>query len=187
MQARGDRQRRGGNRDCSLYRFQLAPGFQHGLCHLLHEQRDAVSTLDDVLSNARRQRLVADDAVDHGVDLAMSQPVEGKSCDVRLSDPGRLELRPERHDQQRAKARDLIHHATECFQARRVAPVRILEDQEHGAGARQGFQLYAECLQRLLPALFGNWLQSGVASVVRKRQHLGQQRRVLPGRRGLRQ
>ena len=53
-----------------------------------------------------------------------------------------------------------VHHATECFQACRVAPLRILEDHENGAGARQGFQLYAECLQRLLPTLFGNKLQS---------------------------
>ena len=44
----------------------------------------------------------------------------------------------------------------------------------------------AECRQHFLPALFGNGLQSGIASVVRKRQHLGQQRRVLPGRRSLR-
>jgi hypothetical protein len=33
----------------------------------------------------------------------------------------------------------------------------------------------------------GSKLQSGVASIVGKRQHLGQQPRVLPGRRSLRQ
>jgi hypothetical protein len=145
------------------------------------------SALDDVLSDVRRQQLVADDAVDHGADVSLCQTVDRQRGHMRLSDPGRLELRPERHDQQHAKARDPVHRATERFQAGGVAPVRILEDHEHGAGARQGFQLYAECCKRFLPALFGNRLQSGVASVVGKRQHLGQQRRVLPGCRGLRQ
>ena len=141
MQARGHRQRRRGNRSHSLHRFQLAASLQHGLCHLLHEQRDAVGALDDVHSDVCRQRPVADDVVDHGADLAMSQPIEGKSCDVRLPDPGRLELRPKRHDQQNAKARDPVNRATERFEAGGVAPVRILHDHEHGAGARQDFQL----------------------------------------------
>ena len=73
------------------------------------------------------------------------------------------------------------------YEATPAALLRVLDDHEHRAGARQGFQLYAECCKRFLPALFRNRLQSGVASVVRKRQHLGQQPRVLPGRRGLRQ
>ena len=85
---------------------------------------------------------------------------------MRLSDPGRLELRPERLDQQHGKVRNLVYPATECFQARRVAPVCILDDHQYGAGARQGFQLYAECLQRFLPTLFRSKLQSWVASIV---------------------
>src|SRR6516164_6001865 len=35
----------------------------------LNEQRDAVSALDDVLSEARTRRLVADEPVDHGADI----------------------------------------------------------------------------------------------------------------------
>ena len=101
MQARGDCVRRGGNCRRNLHRFQLAPGLQYCLCHLLHEQGDSVGTLDNVLSDLRRKRLVADDAIDQAADVAMSQPVERKSCDVRLPGPGRLELGPERHDQQR--------------------------------------------------------------------------------------
>ena len=71
MQARGDRQRRRGNRGRSLHRFRLAPGLQHRFGHLLDEQRDAVGALDDVLPDVRRQQLVADDAVDHGADVAI--------------------------------------------------------------------------------------------------------------------
>ena len=84
----------------------LALRLQHRLRHLLHEQGNAVGALDDVLPDARRQRLVADDAVDHGADFALRQPIDGEGGHVRSSDPGRLEFRPERHDQQYAKCRD---------------------------------------------------------------------------------
>ena len=58
-------------------------------------------------------QLVADDAVDHGSDIALCQPIDGEGGDMRPSDPGRLELRPERHDQQHAKARDPVHRLAE--------------------------------------------------------------------------
>ena len=72
--------------------------------HFLHKQRNAVSALDDVLPNVRRESLVANDRVDHGIDFALRQPIDSKGGYVRPSDPRRLELRPERYDQQRTKA-----------------------------------------------------------------------------------
>ena len=44
----------------------LALRLQHRLRHFLDEQRNAVGTLDDVLADVGWQRLVADDALDHG-------------------------------------------------------------------------------------------------------------------------
>ena len=41
--------------------------------------------------------------VDHGGDFALRQPIEGEGRDMRPSDPRRLELGPERHDQQHAE------------------------------------------------------------------------------------
>jgi hypothetical protein len=98
MQACRDRQRWGGNRGRDLHRLQLTPGLQHSLCHFFDEQWDAVGTLDNVLPDICRQRLAADDPVDHGANVALSKPIEDKSCDMRLSDPWRLELRPKRHN-----------------------------------------------------------------------------------------
>ena len=126
---------------------------QHRLGHFLDEQGNAVGALDDVLSNARGQRLVADDAVDHGGDFALSQPIDGESGDMRPSDPRRLELRSERHDQQHAKGCDPVHGPTERFQARGVDPMRILENHQHRIGARQRLHLCSERFQRSLPAL----------------------------------
>ncbi len=54
---------------------------------------------------------------------------------MRPSDPGRLEFRPERHDQQHADRSDLIDDPAEHFQARRVGPMRVLEDHQHRAVA----------------------------------------------------
>ena len=113
VQACGDRQRRGRNRGGGPPRFALALRLQHRLGHLLHEQRNAVGALDDVLPDIRRELFVADDAVDHGVDVALRQPIEGEGGHVWPSDPGRLEFRPERHDQQHAKGRDPVHGPTE--------------------------------------------------------------------------
>ena len=80
------------------------------------------AALDDVLPDARREELVADDPVDHGVDFAPRQTIDGECAYVRLSDPRRLELRPECHDQQHAKAHDPVHRPTERFQACGVGP-----------------------------------------------------------------
>ena len=94
-------------------RFAFALGLEHRLGHLLDEERNAVRALDDVLSDAGGQRLVADDPVDHGIDVAPRQAVDRERRHVRPSDPGRIELRPEGHDQQNAQARDPLHRAAE--------------------------------------------------------------------------
>ena len=187
VQACGDRQRRGGNRRDGPPRFALALRLQHRLGHLLHEQRNAVGALDDVLPDVRREQLVAGDAVDHGVDFALRQPIDGERGHVRPSDPGRLEFRPERHDQQHAKARDPVHHPAERFQAGGVGPMRILEDHQHRILARQRLHLRNQRLQRSLPALRRGQIERGIASVVRQRQHLGEKRGVLDRGRGLRE
>ena len=49
---------------------------------------------------------------------------------MRLSDPGGIELGPERHDQQHWKGRDPIDDQAEYFQARGVGPVHILDDHQ---------------------------------------------------------
>jgi hypothetical protein len=99
VQAGGHREcRRRDRRGCAP-RVALALRFQHRLGHFLDEQRNAVGTLDDVLPNARREELVGDNAVDHDVDIALRQPIDGERGHVRPSNPGRFEFRPERNDQ----------------------------------------------------------------------------------------
>ena len=105
LQACRYRQSGGWNGSSGLLRCALAPRFQYRLGHFLHEQGNAIGALDDVLPNVRWEQLVADDAVDHRADFALCQPIDGEGGDVRPSDPGRLELWPERHEKQHRKGR----------------------------------------------------------------------------------
>ena len=109
----------------------LASRFQYRFGHFLHKQRDAIGALNDVLPDARREQLVADDAVDHGLDVALRQPIEGESGHVRSSDPGWIELWTERHNQQHTKVRSRSTIRPKSFQARGVGPMCILKDHQH--------------------------------------------------------
>jgi hypothetical protein len=75
MQAGGHgKPRRWNRRERALGRV-FALRLQHRLRHLLHEQRNAVGALDDVLPEARRDELVADDEIDYGGDFPLCQPI----------------------------------------------------------------------------------------------------------------
>jgi hypothetical protein len=76
----------------------LAFRLQDGLRHLLDEQRNAVSAIDDILPDVRWDELVASDAIDHRGDVALPQTINGDECHIWSPDPGWLEFRPERHE-----------------------------------------------------------------------------------------
>jgi hypothetical protein len=108
----------------------LAFSLQHCLGHLLDKKRDTIAAFDDVLPNVGGKQLVASDPVYDRTDLSLCQSIKRKGGNVRSPDPGRLEVRPECHDQQYRERRDPVDEPTEDFQARRVHPMRILKDHE---------------------------------------------------------
>src|ERR1700740_454824 len=93
-------------------RFTLALRLQYRLGHFLDEQWNAVCALDNVLSDAHGQRLVARNTVDHGVDFALPEPVEGECRYMRPANPRRLKFWPICNDQQHAEGPDPIHGST---------------------------------------------------------------------------
>ena len=163
----------------SPLRLVLTPRFQHCLGHLLHEQGNAIRALDDVLPDTRWDEFVADDAVNHGLDVVLRQPIDGESRHVMPSDPRRLELWTERHDQQHREGANPIDDATERFQARGVSPMRVLEDHQRRFLTRQCLQPRGESFQCFLPALLWVHVERGITPVVRQRQHLGEQCCIL--------
>ncbi len=72
VQALTHRTCRGWNSGSSASRIAVTLRLQHRLGHLLDEQRDAVGALDNVLTDVGWQRVVADNALNHGVDFAPS-------------------------------------------------------------------------------------------------------------------
>src|SRR6516165_1420508 len=53
-------------------------------------------------------------------DVAPTQPINSEGGHVGATDPGWIEFRPERQDQQHAHGPNPVHSPTERFQARRV-------------------------------------------------------------------
>src|ERR1700730_857630 len=77
MQACGDYQGRRRNCADDALSSASAPRLQYRLGYLFHEQRNAVGALDDVLPDVCWKNLVADYTVNHGVDVALRQPIDG--------------------------------------------------------------------------------------------------------------
>ncbi len=182
VQACRDRQGRRRNRRNRAPGRALALRLQHRLRHLLDEQRNAVGALDDLRHHIRRQRLVPDQARDDGGRFTLAKPVERQARHMRLSHPRRVELGAERHDEQRRKRFNPVHGPAEHLQARRVDPVHILEDHQHRLPACQPRELRHQRFQRSLPALFRGQLERGIASIIRQRQHLGEECGILEAR-----
>src|SRR5580693_1084678 len=103
---------------------------------------------------------------------------------MRLSHPRRVELGAERHDEQRRKRFNPVHGPAEHLQARGVDPVQVLEDHQHRLLACQPRELRHQRFQRSLPSLLRGQLERGIASVIRKRQHLGEECGILRRGRG---
>ena len=109
---------------CIYFTFR----FQHGLGHFLNEQRNAISALDNVLSNTLRQWLVAGDAVNHCAHFALIEAIEAECSDVGSSDPGRLEFPSVWTISNTPSPLQPINCATERLQARWVDPMHVLEN-----------------------------------------------------------
>ena len=122
------------------------------------------------------------------LDVALRQPIEGESGHVRPSDPGRLEFRPERHDQQHAKARESGPRPGRTA-SRLVGSVQCASSKIISTGFWRDSASICESSASsvLLPALLRRQFERRITSVVRQRQHLGKQCRVLRRGRGLRE
>jgi hypothetical protein len=79
--------------------------------------------------------------------IAPVQPIERHHADLRLADPGRLELGAVRHDQQDWQAADTLDSEVEQLARGRVDPMRVLEDHHHRVLECQTLELADQRLQ----------------------------------------
>jgi hypothetical protein len=70
-----------------------------------------------------------------------------------LADPGRLQFRAKRNDQQRRQDSGAGHHSIEQIQRRRVYPVDVLEYDQHGTLRRYAVDLVEKGGKRHFPLL----------------------------------
>ena len=153
--------------------------FQHGLGQLLEEQRHAVGPRDDLVADLGRQRPSAAQTLDHGSALTAAQPVELQQRGVRLGAPGRREVRPEGHHDQRADLLGALDHQIEELERRGIDPLRILEDGQDRPLARQRLDLLDQHLEEPLLLPLRAERERRIARLVRQRQERCDQRHDL--------
>ena len=105
MQTRRDCERR--QRPIEYITFGLLPeqtALQHAFRQFLYEQRHTVGAVDNLFDDLLGERLSSRDLQDQRGSIGPVETVQGQHTDARLADPGRLELRPERHHQQYRKS-----------------------------------------------------------------------------------
>ena len=131
--------------------------------------------LDDLRHHVRRQLFVSHKVSDDSGHLALPEPIERQARHMRLPDPGWSELGPESDDEQRWGAADALDYPAQRLEARRIDPMCILEDHEHGLPACQSRELRCQGFQRPLSALLRHERECRIAAIVGKRQQFGKE------------
>ena len=107
------------------------------------------------------------------------KPIERHACHMGLFNPWRVELAAESDGEQHWKSLNSINSPIKRLKTRRIDPMHILENHQHRLLACQRRELWRQSFQRLCLTLLRGQFERRIASVVRQRQHLRKQRRIL--------
>ena len=162
----------------AVRRLTQQPALEQRARQLLDEQRHAICVRKDLLDDGVGQRLVLGDAANDAGAVATAKAAQGQHRHMRLADPGRLELRPGRDDQQHRQVGDAGNHSIEQIQRCRIDPVGVLEHDQDGALRRYAVELVEKRREGHLPLLLRADRQRRVAPVRRHRQQLGDERHI---------
>ena len=111
--------------------------------------------------------------------LPPPQAAQGEAGDVGVAGPVRAELGAEGDDEQNRQRRDALDYPVEQLERGRVTPVRVLQDQQDGAPARQALELRQERPKGArLPLLRGE-RREGMGRVERQAEQVDQVRQDL--------
>ncbi len=108
------------------------PALEQRPGQLLDEQRHAVRVREDLFEDGVRHLLAFGNAADEGDAVAPAKAAQGQHRHVRLANPCRVELRPERDDQQHRQVGNACHHSIEQILRCRIDPMDVLEHDQHG-------------------------------------------------------
>src|SRR5262252_9053410 len=96
-------------------------------------------------------------------------------AEMRAPGPGRAEVRTKGPQGQDTGNRALIDQETQKLQRRRIDPVQVFHDKEHGPLRRKAQQDRQQDLEGLLLLLLGREVQGGVVGAQRERQEGGKE------------
>ena len=154
------------------------PALEQRAGQFLDEQRHAVGVRENLLDDGVGQRLVPGDAGNDAGAVAAAKAAQRHHRHMRLADPGRLELRPDRDDQQHRQVGGAGNRSVEQIERCRIDPVGVLEHDQHGALRRSAVELVEQGGERHLPLLLRADRQCRIALVRRHSQQLGDERDI---------
>src|SRR3984893_15324190 len=114
----------------------LTAAFDDQPRQFFYEQWYTARTLDERPHYVVGKRGAYRDSRNHFLDLALRKPIEGNLSVMRSHRPGRAKLWPRGVDQHNGGGRRLLDQNLLQLQARRVAPMQILEGNNHRLGSR---------------------------------------------------
>ena len=89
--------------------------------------------------------MIAADMASERRAVAGAEPAQRRRRHIGPTDPWRNEFRAKRDQQQNLERADALDRAIEQFEARRIDPVDVFEEHQHGLTLRQGFELPHQC------------------------------------------
>src|SRR6516165_4319469 len=158
--------------------------FQNALRQFLNKQRHAICTVDDLGDDLIRQGLAAGDFLYKSSPVDAVQAIELEHRHLRLSDPVRLELGAEGHDQQNRQAAHSFDSEVEHFARGRVDPMRVLEHHQQRLSVRQPFELSDQRLQYLILLALRTAVRQRVGLRNRQGHEIGEERHIVIRQRG---
>jgi hypothetical protein len=174
---------RGGNRQrweetgelVALLALLEQPRLQHHLGQLLDKQRHPIGLGHHLLHDLGWQDLAARHPVGHLGRLAPWQAIERHLGQMRAPRPGWAEVGPKGQEHQDTRYGALIHQQTEQFQGRRIDPVQVFHDKEHGLLDGDAQENRQEGLQGLLLLLRGRHGQGSIVGAQRQGEEGGKE------------
>ena len=174
----GERRKRCVEHVASWASHATAPLSSSVLAQFLDEQRHAIGVRKNLLDDGVGQRLALGDAVDDAGAVAAAEAAQGQHRHMRLADPGRLDLRPERDDQQHRQIGGAGNRSIEQVERCRIDPMGVLDHDQDRALRRLAVELVEKRGESHLPLLLRADCQRRVAAV---RRH-GQKTRHISAR-----
>jgi hypothetical protein len=141
------------------------------LRQLLDVQRHAVGLLHDEIEHLRRHRLAARELDHQRLDVAALETVQRDGRHVRAHRPRGHEFGPVRHDIEDGGRGRLRDAEPEQRERRRIRPLHVFPDAQHGLPIGLLEKPGGERVERLRALLFGGEPQRRIAGIAERQRH----------------